>query len=234
MKRAIPLANIALKVARLGFCTVELAQILAGSFISLLLFRRRILSVMDVLFQVARGRRPRDIVRLNGKCRSELLVLAALLPVACTNLRAKVSPRVTATDASQWGEAACCAPIPQEIANEMHRLVLRKSVWAKLLPPGRSWERVHGRLDPQFELPEDEEPYVSNPLWEILAEVPQYQLLYAKQAPRPLHINVGELRGMLGLKNFSAPVRGLAVKFSDWTARSHLVPSSRAEAHLKP
>ena len=30
MKRATPLANIALKVARLGFCTVELAQVLAG------------------------------------------------------------------------------------------------------------------------------------------------------------------------------------------------------------
>ena len=64
---------------------------------------------------------------------------------------------------------------------------------------------MHGRLDPQFELPEDEEPYVSNPLWEILAEVPQYQLLYAKQAPRPRHINVGELRGMLRAEKLLGP-----------------------------
>ena len=197
MKRAIPLAGIAVKVARLGYCTVELAQILTGSFISLLLYRRRFLCILDALFQISRGRSPRDVVKLNGKCRSELLLLAAILPVACTNLRAQVSPRITATDASQWGEAACSASVPQSIATEVHRLVLRKPVWAKLLPPGKAWERVHGRLPPQDELPGEREEFVSNPLWEILAESLDYRLLYSRQAPRPRHINIGELRGML-------------------------------------
>ena len=93
--------------------------------------------------------------------------------------------------------AACSASVPQSIATEVHRLVLRKPVWAKLLPPGKAWERVHGRLPPQDELPGEREEFVSNPLWEILAESLDYRLLYSRQAPRPRHVNIGELRGML-------------------------------------
>ena len=206
LRRAIPLAHLAMKTARLGFCTVELAQVLAGSFISLLLFCQRFFSIIGTLFQISRGREPRDIVvRLSGKCRSELLILAGLLPVACTNLRAKVSPRIPATDASQWGEAACSASVPQPIVNEIHRLVLRKSVWAKLLAPGLAWERVHGRLEPQFELPEDEDPYVSNPLWETLAEALDYNATSTSESLGACY----ELRGFW-VEEIGLDVRSLA------------------------
>ena len=120
LKRSVPLAHIAMDVARLGYCSVDLMQTLIGSFISLLLFRRRLLAILNALFQTVRGREPHDIVRLSGEARSELLLLALLLPVACTNLRAPVSPRVTATDASQWGEGAVEAHLPEQIAREVH------------------------------------------------------------------------------------------------------------------
>ena len=191
------MSHIAVEIARLGFCSSELIEVLTGSFISLFLFRRRLLSLLDVLFQVPRGRHPKDIVKLNGAARSELLLLSAVLPVACTNLRAPVSPRITATDASGWGEGAAQAPLPQRIADEVHRLVLRKPVWTKLLAPGRAWERIHDRLSSDLELSEGEESYKSNPLSKILAQVPEYAALFSAPASRPRHINVGELRSFL-------------------------------------
>ena len=197
LKRSVPLAHIAMDVARLGYCSVDLMQTTIGSFISLLLFRRRLLAILNALFQTVRGREPHDIVRLSGEARSELLLLALLLPVACTNLRAPVSPRVTATDASQWGEGAVEAHLPEQIAREVHRLVLRKPVWTKLLTPGKAWERIHGLLEPHLELPEGEEHYKSNPLWETLAEVLEYREIFSTAASRPRHINVGELKAVI-------------------------------------
>ena len=106
LKRAIPLAWILLRVAELGVCSVELLQTLSGSLVSLMLFRRRMLSLLDMFFAATRGRNGNDVVQLSKRLVSEMLVCATLLPLAVTNLRAEVSGRITATDASDWGEAA--------------------------------------------------------------------------------------------------------------------------------
>ena len=99
LKRAIPLFGLLMRVSKLGFASVGLLQILSGSVVALFLFRRRFLSVMHQIFQACNGRKETDIVRLSGRLKGELLVLACLLPVAVTNLRAKVQSRVVATDA---------------------------------------------------------------------------------------------------------------------------------------
>ena len=105
LKRAIPLFGLILKITKLGYISVRLLQIISESVVSLFLFRRRLLSVRDLVFQGCRGRPDGDIIQLSGKMKGELLTLACLLPVAVTNLRAKVQNRVVATDASSWGEA---------------------------------------------------------------------------------------------------------------------------------
>ena len=82
LKRAIPLFGLLLRVSKLGFASVGLLQILSGSAVALFLFRRRFLSVMHQIFQACNGRKETDIVRLSGRLKGELLVLACLLPVA--------------------------------------------------------------------------------------------------------------------------------------------------------
>ena len=52
-------------------------------------------------------------------------------------------------------------------------------------------------LPPELELPEGEEPYKSNLLWEILAKVPEYHLLFSRAARRTRHINVAESGAVL-------------------------------------
>ena len=197
LKRAIPLSSLLFRVASIGYATSELMQILVGSIISFFIYRRRFLCVLDSLFQSFRGRHPRDIIKLADRAITDLLICAVLLPMAVVNLKAQISPILTATDASSWGEAAVQSRIPQGIANEVYRHVLRRSVWSRLLEPSKAWERLHGTLDPEHELPEGELAYSSNPLWETLSDCLQYHLLYKQQRKGNRHINVGELRGFL-------------------------------------
>ena len=153
--------------------------------------------MLDSLFQSFRGRHPKDIIKLANRTISDLLICAVLLPVAAVNLKAPISPFLSATDASGWGEAAVQTKIPQSIADELYRHVLRRSVWSKLLEPSKAWSKLHDLLDPNDELPEGEEAYTSNPLWETLSDCLQYRLLFKQQRKGNRHINVGELRGFL-------------------------------------
>ncbi len=197
LKRAIPLFGLLLRVSRLGYASVELLQVLSGSLVSLFLFRRRLLSVMNYIFQACRGREERDIVKLSGRLRGELLVLACLLPVAVCNLRAEIQGRVVASDASNHFEAAVIAEVPASVTRELHRFSLRKPLWSRLLPPGKAWEKAHGVLDPADEVPDGVEPYQSNPLWETAAQCVDYKELFCRRVESARHINVGEVRALL-------------------------------------
>eukprot|EP00435_Cladocopium_sp_Y103_P073431 s469_g43.t1 len=198
LKRAIPLAWILLQLASLGCATGELMQVLVGSLISLFLYRRRLLALLDSLFDSYKGRSPREVFRLDGRVRSDLLLLASLLPVAATNLRARPPVHVAASDASNWGEAGVFARVSRKAGKELLRHSLRKSVWTRLLAPGAALLRAHGSLDEAEELPDSSQVFETNPLWHLLANMLDYKLLFAKAKTGQRHINIGELRA--GLK----------------------------------
>ena len=169
LKRSLPLASLILKLIDVGCGTVDLLQTITGCIISLFLYRRRFLSILDGIFESYRGRKPREVVWLNGRVKTDLLMVVALLPLTVANLRLLPPDRVYASDASSWGEAGVHADIPPAIGKELSRHGLRKSVWVRLLAPAAAWLRAHGELDGEGELPEGEEAYRSNPLWERLA-----------------------------------------------------------------
>jgi hypothetical protein len=54
-----------------------------------------------------------EIFPLAGRCKSDLLLIAALLPMAATNLRASPPEHVAASDVSNWGEAGVISKIPR-------------------------------------------------------------------------------------------------------------------------
>ena len=205
LKRAIPLAGLVLRLVSLGVGSANLLQIIAGSLISIFLFRRRFLSLLDSLFEAcAIAEKLGRSVSLAGRVKSDLLVMVALMPLAAANLRAPVSSRILASDASNWGEAACFAKVPPFVAKELYRHVLRKSVWTKLLQPAAAWTRAAGLLDPSEELPCPAETFKLNPLWQVLAEGLEYKLLFAKARKGNRHINVGELRAFLKAERMEA------------------------------
>lgn len=90
----------------------------------------------------------------------------------------------------------------------MIRHTLRKSVWIRLLSPADALEKLHDRLDPEKELPDEDESFQGNALWRVLAQCLQYRLLFKQQRKGVRHINVGELRACLKaekLHGYSSP-----------------------------
>ena len=197
LKRAVPLAGIILRLVRIGHCSGDLMQVIVGAIISLFLFRRRLLCLLDSCFDSYRGRSMDEIFPLSGRCKSDLLLVAILLPMAATNIRARTPELVAAADASNWGEAGVVSRIPRLIGKELIRHCLRKSVWVRLLTPSQAVLRSHGLLPEEEELPDHDECFKSNPLWTWLAEGLKYNLLFAKAKTGNRHINIGEVRGVL-------------------------------------
>ena len=192
-----PLVLVTIRIIALGVCTVGLLQSLAGSWISILSVRRRLMSLMNLIFDaIATAAGPRQVVRLSGALRDELLTYVVCGGLAVVNLRAKVLPTIRATDSSNWGTAAVQADVPLVVAKEAMRLCLTRSLWSKLLPPGKAWLREKGMLPVDEELP-DSQCYDTHPLWEALGRCYTYKERWRRRHHRAVHINVGEIRGYL-------------------------------------
>ena len=195
--RLWPVIAITLRVTRLGLATIGLLECLAGSWVSLLGVRRRLYSLLDIIFDALTVEDQKQVVRLSDALTSELQLLCVLGPLAVVNLRAKAAPFVAATDASLEGMAAVRAECPRSISEELFRHVVRKGVWAKLLGPRDSWDRIHGLLADGEELPDPTQHYTSHPLWQVISRGLEFRECWRKEVKKPLHINVLELRAFL-------------------------------------
>ena len=105
--RLWPLVAITMRVIALGFATVGLLKALCGSWTSVLLIRRRLLSIMDLI----------AVLRLSPELKSKPWLLICIGPFAAVDLRAEPADFVTATDASSWGGAAVRAQLPEGLAS---------------------------------------------------------------------------------------------------------------------
>ena len=167
------------------------------SWISIFMYRRRLLSLMSLTFEVlSSGLGKGDVVRLSDELKDELWSMIVCGPLSYVNLRAKTAGTIRATDSSGWGAAAVRADIPIPIAREALRHSLTKSSWTHLLPPLKAWKKLHQQLDIEEELPEGE-PYSTHPMWAVLARCPSYVETWRRPHPRQMHINCTELSAHL-------------------------------------
>ena len=138
LKRVIPVVYATFGVLKLGICIV-----------SLFLFKRRLLSLLNVCYDaLQRQEDRRSVLRLSAALKDELSLVLGLAPLAATYLSARDSAYLYESDASTWGVAVCRARLPRWLQSEIHRHRLRKQVWSKLLSPSRSLLRVKGLLPP--------------------------------------------------------------------------------------
>ena len=114
-------APLALEVAELGYCTVGLLEIINGSWVSVYMYRKRLLCLMDLCFNAVKGRRAGDVLQLSNNLRQELMLISAMAPFAVTNLRARPSTSLAAVDASSTHFAHVCATIPAATTLELFR-----------------------------------------------------------------------------------------------------------------
>ena len=195
--RLWPLVLITLRTCMLGLSTIGLLESLSGSWISILMLRRRMLSLMSEIFNATGcGLEQGAVIRLSDELKDELLTLVILGPLAAVNLRAKHLCSIRATDSSDWGYAAVSSDVGEEVVREAYRCGLTRSSWSRLLPPFKAWQKARNLLPVHEELP-DEKPYSTHPLWEVLARGIQYKEEWRQQHDRARHINLTELAANL-------------------------------------
>ena len=194
--RLWPLIAVTLRVIGLRLATVGLLKALAGSWTSIFLLGRRLLSAMDLIFAASASGDLEHVVMLSLELIAELWSFIGLGPFVITVLRAQLAGFVTATDASSWGGAAVRVPLDVNVCAEMLRHSLSKGTWTRLLPPGQAWMREHELVEDELELP-GEEPYLPNELASMLAERLCYQEHWRQGFRAGEHVNIKELRAYL-------------------------------------
>ena len=89
-----------------------------GKFVFAAQFRRPVFSFMDVLFP--RLREPSNQRLFSSSVGEEVLRLVVLVPFLCTDLRAPLSSRVLASDASSLGGAVVEARLSSSLGRELY------------------------------------------------------------------------------------------------------------------
>lgn len=195
--RAISLCWVTSKIATMGICSVNLLEIIAGGFVSLFGYRKRLMSLLDLIYVVQGGRQQEDIIRLPTALVEELWSLILLCPLAVSDLRAGFSNKIFMVDASNWGEAVVESPLEGAMAEEIHRRGVQKSAWTRLLNPWKAHLRGKGVLPPADEMPDGQVHYSVHPVWESAARCLDYKVRWKQRCKRNRHINIGELRAFV-------------------------------------
>ena len=198
-RRLVPLLQLTMRVARLGYASVALLEILCGCWISILQFRRRMMCLLQETYKVQRGRQRTDVIALAAPLVDELWVLCFLAPLAATNLRAFTHDEIFLSDASESCIAAVKTQVSRCFAQELRRHCLARGTWSRLLAPWHSWMREHAKLLPEDELP-DGVPLVSHPLWTKLAQYLAFSVCSRRIVSRRRHINLLEIEGILDVE----------------------------------
>ena len=122
-------------IARVGTCTRSLLSVLLGCWIHILMFRRIMFSIIDDLFKQGLDHDADTVFHLSRKSRNELQLLAALGPLAQSDLRAKYADEMFCTDASPYGGAVIAAHIGQHASQELWRHTEQRGYYTRLLSP---------------------------------------------------------------------------------------------------
>ena len=127
--KRLALAAASLRAAVAPVISEELASMLAGSWVSCLLFRRCLMSCLDGLFGLGRlsasqakgasGAPGSPLKHLPRKVAAELQLLAVLSPVAVSNLSAEPPEEVFASDSSRSKGAFCSVPVTPELGMDL-------------------------------------------------------------------------------------------------------------------
>ena len=123
--KRLALASIASVSASLPYTSDALHSSLVGSLVSVLMFRRPLMSVLHHVFHVI----PTGELQTLSPClrplkraaAQELALISALLPITCSNLAAEMSTSVFSTDASLAGGGITRAEVPKETAKFLSR-----------------------------------------------------------------------------------------------------------------
>ncbi|CAE7631019.1 unnamed protein product, partial [Symbiodinium microadriaticum] len=201
--RLIPLVSLTVSALNLPLFTVSLLEVLAGSWISVLAFRRRTLCLLEHIYLLQRGHCRTECVRATPELKAELFRLCVLAPLLHTDLRAQTSGLLLASDASDSLGAFVTTRVTKVFSRELQRHTPARGLWNKLLSPVNALLRQKGYLDPNLELPG--EVFRTHPLWTTLVRSLPFKLRAVFRRRKRDHINIKEMDSYIAAEESLAP-----------------------------
>ena len=138
LSKRIGLSTLSLRAACLPIITSKLASRLAGNWVSVLLYRRCLSSVVDSFFGIAASceASSRNVaVTLNRGVAEELVTLAALVPLIASNVALPFSSTIFASDASNSSGAVVSSTASQPLSRLLWLGGDKKGGYTKLDEP---------------------------------------------------------------------------------------------------
>ena len=159
------LAWITLQICVLSHTTDVLHLCLVGGWVACLAYRRPMMSILNETFKLVDANlvdssRPK-LVRLPRSVACELVLLATLCPLLCSDLCASPCEKIYATDASLKKGGYCSTVVSNEFSKFLWKVTRSKGAYSRLLSP---IECISKRLGLLEELPGGYLPSPSRPL----------------------------------------------------------------------
>ena len=167
--KRLGLGLLSAKAAALRSTSDALWSSVIGSWISVLMYRRPCMAVLDEVFKVIPAE---ELDTLNPRLRhlprraaEELLVLAALSPVVSSNLATEFAEEIFAADASNLMGGATVASVSEEVAKLVWRSSEQKADNVPMLRKGEAVLAAHDSLfeEKPFERTEEVDEQVQHP-----------------------------------------------------------------------
>eukprot|EP00435_Cladocopium_sp_Y103_P050885 s1879_g15.t1 len=150
MKR-IALSFITLALCSLPFTTDVLHLCLLGGWVSILSFRRPLMSILNKCYHMVDqntiNQNNPKLVKLSRSAANELVLLAVLVPLAISDMSAEYFDRVFSTDASSTKGAICSAEISPLVAQVLWKSCRSKGSYTRLLSPAEQILRRNGLFE---------------------------------------------------------------------------------------
>ena len=144
------LAWITLQLCALPYTTDVLHLCLLGGWVSILTFRRPLMSILNASFKLVDAScvspsRPR-LVRLPRAVANELVLISLLVCMAVSDLCSEASETIYATDASMQKGAICRATVDSEFSKFLWRISRSKGAYHRMLTPVQALSKRFGLL----------------------------------------------------------------------------------------
>ena len=150
-EKRIALSHITLQICRLSATTDGLHLCLVGNWVSVVGFRRPLMSILDKSFHLVNqhevSQSASKIIGLPRAVAQELVLLAVLVPLAVSDLGASYFPGVFSTDASKLKGAICVADAPKRTVAALWKSCKTKGSYTRLLSPAQEVLRENATWD---------------------------------------------------------------------------------------
>ena len=136
-EKRISMSFLTLQMCRLSKTTDSLMACLLGGWVSMMTYRRPLMSVLNRAFKLVDSynidaAHPK-VLDLPRSVANELVVLSTLIPLMVHEISADYDDHIYATDASSKMGAVCAAPVTREVSEVLWRTCKSKGAYTRLL-----------------------------------------------------------------------------------------------------